>query len=249
MTADVSHEAIETQSTPPDWGSDSLGEFLDAARHNMMATVANLRQQYDALATIDQLYCDVIDNLNPNLEFVSAFFLFRTHSSFRGAARLCLSGQVAEAYMVLRSCLESALYGLYVAGVTNRQEIWLHRHVDHASRQRVRNVFTTGNVLNHLKSIDAKTHDIARSLYEQTIDYGGHPNERAVLTQIKTESTDSRVAFTLEYFLCGDLPHQLSLKSAARIGICCLDIFYIVFRDRYRRLGIDERLDEIRQGF
>lgn len=249
MTADVSHEPIETQSTPPGCGSDSLSKFLDDARHNMVATFANLRPQYDALVTIDRLYCDIIDNLNPNLEFVPAFLLFRTHSSFRGAARLCLSGQVAEAYMVLRGCLESALYGLYVAGDTNRQEIWLQRHVDHASRQHVRNEFTTAKVLNHLQTIDAKTHDIVRSLYEQTIDYGGHPDERAVLTQIKTESTGSRVDFTAEYFLCGDLPHQLSLKSAARIGICCLDIFYNVFRDRYRILSIDERLDEIRQGF
>jgi len=240
---------MEPNPTLPQLPSDSLGKFLGDAHHNMVATFANLRPQYDALAKIDQLYCDMIENLNQSPEFVAGFLLIRTHSSFRGAVRLSLSGQVAEAYMVLRSCLESALYGLYVAGDTNRQEIWLRRHDDDASRRRVRNEFTIRNVLNHLQTIDSKTHDIAQSFYDGTIDYGGHPNERAVSTQVKTETDGARVDFTAEYFLCGDLPHQVSLKSSAQIGICCLDIFYNVFRDRYRLLRIDERLDEIRRGF
>ncbi|NQT11811.1 MAG: hypothetical protein HQ582_03625 [Planctomycetes bacterium] len=239
----------ESNPTSPDLPCDSLGKFLADAHYNTAATIANLRAQYDALATIDQMYCDMIENLNQSPEFVAGFFLIRTHSSFRGAARLCLSGEVAEAYMVLRSCLESALYGLYVADNTDRQEIWLRRHDDDVSLRRVKNEFTIRNVLSHLQSIDSKTHDIARSLYDRTIDYGGHPNERAVNTQIKTETHGSRAEFTAEYFLCGDLPHQLSLKSSAQIGICSLDIFYNVFRDRYRILGIDERLDQMRQGF
>jgi len=239
----------EPNPTPPDLPSDSLGKFLADAYQNTAATFANLRPQYDALSTIDHLYCDMIENLNQSPEFVAGFFLFRTHSSFRGAARMCLGCQVAEAYIVLRSCLESALYGLYVAGGTNRQEIWLRRHDDDASRRRMINEFMIRNVLNHLQSIDSNLHDIAQSLYERTIDCGGHPNERAVSSQIKTETDGSHVDFTAEYFLCNDLPHRLSLKSSAQIGICCLDIFYNVFRDRYRILGIDERLDHIRQGF
>lgn len=234
---------------PSDWGADPLGSFIEDAQHNTIATFANLRKQYNSLAEIDRLYSEMIENLNQSSEFVTGFFLFRTHSSFRGAVRLSLSGQVTESYMVLRACLESALYGLYVSGDTNRQEIWLRRHDDDASRQRCKSEFTVRNVLNHLQTVDGKTHDITKGLYERTIDYGGHPNERAVNIQIKTEADGSRVDFTAEYFLCGDLPHHVSLKSSAKVGICCLDMFYNVFRDRYRILGIDTRLDEIRKGF
>ena len=215
----------------------------------MVASSANLRPQYNALEVIDRLYCEMVENLNQSPEYVAGFFLIRTHCSFRAAARLSLSGQIAEAYMVLRGCLESALYGLYLAGDTSRQEIWFRRHDDGESLQRVREEFTIRKVLDHLRSIDGKTHKVAKQLYDQTIDYGAHPNERAVSTQIKTESTCSRVDFTAEYFLCGDLPQQVSLKTASQIGICCLDIFHYVWRDRYRILGIDERLDQIRQGF
>ena len=244
----MNDKSNETYRTPADWGTDSLGYFIEAARHNTIAAFANLRQQYDVLTDIDRLYGEMIENLDHSPELVPGFLLFRTHSSFRAAVCLCLSGQIVEAFMVLRGCLESALYGLYVAEDANRQEIWLRRHDDDASRRRVRNEFTIRNVLNHLQSIDANTHGIAQSLYERTIDYGAHPNPRAVHTQIKTESAGSRFIVTAQYFLCGDLPHRASLKSTAQIGICCLDIFYTVFRDRYRILGIDQRLDHIRQG-
>ena len=151
--------------------------------------------------------------------------------------------------MVLRGCLESALYGLYMAGDTNRQEIWLRRHDDVASRNRVKGEFTIGTVLKHLETVDAKTHGIVKALYDRTIDYGAHPNERAISTQIKTESSGPHHEFTAQYLLCGDMPHKVCLKSSAQIGICCLDIFCNVYRDRYRILGIDLRLDQIRQAF
>ncbi len=239
----------EAGCPPPGWGSDSLSKFADTAYHNIMATYANLRAEYDALAKIDGLHDKMIENLNQSPEFVAGFLLIRTHSYFRGAALKALSGQVAEGYMLQRGALESALYGLYAAGDDNRQKIWLNRHEDDASRKRVRREFTISNVLNHLQSVDAGTHDVAKRLYDRTIDYGGHPNERSVTTQVKTEVTESRIDFTAEYFCCGDLPHRVVLKSAAQAGICCLDMFCHVFRDRYRILGIDLELDEIRKGF
>ena len=245
---DVNSTSIDTYEIPADWGADRLGDFIEAAHQNTIATFANLRQRYDVLAEIDELYRKMVENLGQSPELVAGLFLIRTHSSFRGGVRLCLSGQVAEAYMVLRGCLESALYGLYTSGDTNRQEIWVRRHDDDAARQRVRSEFTIRKLMNHLQAIDTKTQEIAQELYDQTIDYGAHPNERAVTTQVEVERDGSRVHLTADYFLCGDLPHQVALRSAAQIGVCCLDIFYKIFRERYRILGIDERLDRIRQG-
>ena len=235
-------------TTPNDWSRDSLGKYLEDARYNMVATFGNRRPQYDAAAAIDQLYCTMLDNLAQSPDYFAGFFLFRTHSSFRVGVGLCLGGQVPEAYMVFRSCIESALYGLYMAGDETRQEMWLRRHDDDAARRRVKNEFTIANVQSHLQGIDAKTHGIVKSLYEQTIDLGGHPNERVITTQIAIESTEECHSFSADYFLCGGLPHALALKTASRVGICCLDIFSHVFRVRYQLLGIDLRLDQLRQG-
>lgn len=232
-----------------DWGSDTLADFIDNAHHNILASYANLRAQYDVLVEIDGLFHQMIENLNQSPEFVSGFFLFRTHSSFLAAARLALSGQLGEAYMVLRGCLESSLYGLYVSNNTNRQETWLRRHEDEASLRRMRNEFTIRKVMTHLQSVDAQTQQIVQKLYEDTIDYGGHPNERAISTQVSTEQQGSQVTFRARYLICNELAHQVCVRGMTQIGICCLDIFYYVFPQRYRILGIDLHLNQIRQGF
>ena len=165
--------------------NDLLGKFLEDAHHNAKATCVNLPAEYKLLSNIDELFYKVISRLGQASELIAGFFLFRMHSSFRAAADLCLAGQVAEAYAILRGCLENALYGLYVAGNEDRQKVWLRRHNNEASLRRVRNEFTIANVLNNLRSIDTAMHETARALYERTIDLGGHPNERATSTQVE----------------------------------------------------------------
>ncbi len=120
----MSASADETYGIPRDWGADPLGKFIEDARRNCIATFTNLRRQYDVLSEIERIYRVMVDNLSQSPELVSGFLLIRSHSSFLGATRLCLSGQLAEAYILLRGCLENALYGLYVAGNTSRQKIW-----------------------------------------------------------------------------------------------------------------------------
>lgn len=238
-----------TLPLPPGWGRDALSDFIETARHNTIATFANLRPQYDALMQIDTIYREMIADLSQNPELVSGLLLFRSHSSFLGAVRLSLSGQVGEAYMVLRGCLESALYGFYVAGDTRRQNVWLNRHVDDASRRLVKSQFTICRMMDQLRLTDPKTCEVAQALYERTIDYGAHPNERAVTAQVKVETQGLGAKFTARYFVCNEPLHLACLRSTTQVGICCLDIFRIVFGDRYRVLGIDQRLDRLRKGF
>jgi len=144
--------------------------------------------------------------------------------------------------------LENALYGLFVAFDTTRQEIWLRRHDDEASRKRVKNEFTILKVMNHLKGIDERAQAIAQNLYDVTIDYGGHPNERSVSMQINTTTDGCRTNFSADVFNVGNIPHAACLKTTARIGICCMDIFGHVYQPRYKILGIDVKLDQLRLG-
>lgn len=54
MSIDANDSSSRPYSTPPDWGADPLGEFIEAARHNTILTFANMREQYNALAEIDR---------------------------------------------------------------------------------------------------------------------------------------------------------------------------------------------------
>ena len=186
------------QDTPPGWGDDPLTKFFEAARNNKFATFANLKSEYGRLRDIDKFYRDLVDVLDNSHDWFAGFFLLRAHSAFLAACRLATSGQVAECYMMLRGCLEAALYGLYLSRNPESQSIWLERHVDGGKRRRCRNTFAAARMLACLESESARVRETAGVLYERTIDYGAHPNERAILTNLKMDETEEHVKFDLE---------------------------------------------------
>lgn len=232
----------------PDWARDELSRFIDAVYHNCVATGVNLRTQYERLARIDDVFRLAIDNLTNSPCFVAGMFLPRAHSCFRAAAMMALSGQLPESFMILRSGLESSLYALFLFRNTERQETWLKRHVDATARKRNKSEFQVKKLMDHLSSIDLRTGRILAELYEEAIDYGGHPNERALTTQTELTRNSESMTFTANYFVCGELSQQFALKRCAQVGICVLDVFRHVLGSRYEILGIDLRLDEARAG-
>src|SRR5262245_60326917 len=93
---------------PPELGNDSLGRFLKDAHHNEVATFTNMPREYQRLSRLDSLFDLVIQNLNQSPHFFAGFFLVRTRATFLAACRHALSGQIGEAYVLLRVCLENA---------------------------------------------------------------------------------------------------------------------------------------------
>jgi len=233
---------------PSDWGQDRLSKFIKDAWHNTYATFANLRPQYNHLKEIHLIYQEIVNNLINTPEWFASFFLMRSHASYLGGVQLSFSGQIPEAYMVLRGCLENSLYGLYVSRNPDAQEIWLRRHDDESSKKNCRNEFTAHNLFKCLEQEDNKKHDIASDLYEMTIDYGAHPNERAFMSLMSQSKDEKKIDFKMYYLIGDSLPLQLCLKNSARIGVCSLDIFKIIYRHRFDILGISDKLENLKKG-
>lgn len=238
---------VEVTSPPPAWGNDKLSEFIETARHNTFATFHNLKPQYNLLKDVNQLYWDIVDNLLNTRDWFPAFFLLRSHSSYLGAVRLCLSGQIPEAFLILRSCLENALYGLYISRNPQSAEIWLSRHDNEESYKKCRNEFISAKVLQCLELNDPRTHSVAEALYHRTIDYGAHPNEKALFSAFRQTKEKDGVRFDVLYLTGHTLALHLCLKSCAQVGICSLDVFRNIFKERFDILGISEKLLVIKQ--
>lgn len=166
----------KTYDAPNDWGEDSLSEFIEQAWRNTIASFANHRKEYERLRDIHILYTDLIRHLDNSPDWFVGFFLMRAHSAYLASVRLVLSTQVADVYIVLRGCLETSLYGLYLSGHPKSAETWIRRGDNEASKRLVKNEFTIKNVLSYLKTVDPPEASVASLLYERTIDYGGHPN-------------------------------------------------------------------------
>lgn len=236
-------------SPPPNWETNEISKFFDAARLNEFATFANLRGEVARLSDIDLAYRKAIDGLNHSKDWFAGFFVLRSHSNFLAACRLCWSCQIPESYALLRSCLENALYGLYLAKHPESCETWLRRHDDAAAKLKVRDEFKIGTLLKLAAAEDAKEGAVARTLYDRTIDSGAHPNELALMQtlQINKETAD-HVEFKSNYLDQDSVALRLALKTTAQVSVCALSLFRMIYPERFTILGVTDLLRHLKVG-
>jgi hypothetical protein len=233
---------------PGGWGDDTLGQFIDTFRNNVFASFVRLRREYERLTSIDKGYRLIGENLlNPPDWFV-ALFLLRTHSSYLGGAHLALAGQLPESYMLLRGCVENAVYAFYFHKNPNSHERWLRRHENPKAKKIVEDEFRIRALLRLLSKHDEKLANAATALYERTIDFGGHPNERAVTQMLKLTENEAHRRFDLNYLAGHTRGMDLCLKTAAQAGVCGLKVFEYVFPERYALLGLSAHIRKLQDG-
>lgn len=237
-----------TVQVPSGWGDDKPSVFFDLARDNAFGSFVHLPGHYSKLVAVDSAFLLISENLlNP--EDVSApFFLMKSHSSFRAAAWMAMTGQSPEAFMVMRGCIESALYGLYLNRNEDSFKTYMNRHDDDAARKAVRAEFTIGRMWKCLKSVDGKLQVDVENVYEKTIDFGAHPNVAALVAATSMLKGNERVQFKLAYLTAERDVIGGTMKSAAQAGVVALSIFRHVFKERYDLLGLTDKLPGLRES-
>ena len=238
---------VRRRQPAPRWGDDLLSKFIDDALANIFATFANKPAQYRHIVNIDSCFYKAASNLSNPTDLVAAFLLVRSHSAYRAACRLALSGQATESYVILRSCLECAIYALHINKNPPLAELWLRRHDDDVSLRAMRNEFEHKKVIRTLEKTDPKLYDAVASLYERTIDFGAHPNERAITGSIEIRHGANSKEY-LPIYLHGDgLALEHALKMTAQCGLDSLLVFQCIYPERFALLGISENLHLLRQ--
>jgi hypothetical protein len=232
---------------PKDWGKDELTTYINDARHNLFATYANLGI-FRRFQHIDKVYRTIIENISNTKDWFPVFFLLRTHASYLTAVQLSASGQIPEAYMVLRGCLENAFYGFNIYKNPSLTETWLKRNDDENWKRLVKNKFQIKAILDSLKGMNKNLGTSAKELYERTIEYGAHPNPHGILTLVRQEQQDRFIRFDLAYLQGNTKPHALCLKTTAQVGLCCLMIFKVVYKERFDLLGLSDGIEKLSKG-
>ena len=232
---------------PPRWGDDSLSSFLDQAFKNTLATFVRKHQGFELLLRIDSSFLRIGENLVNPPDILGAALLLRSHSAFRAACRLATSGQAPDAFPVLRACLEYALYALHIDSNQPLGEVWMKRHDDDDAKRRVRREFQHVAVLETLRARDATLHPIIEQLYQRAIDFGAHPNERAMTGSMLLEEQPDRVELQQIYLHGDSLSLDHVIKTTAQVGLGSLCILRHIFRHRFEILGLEDVLDQLRR--
>lgn len=237
----------KTCDFPDNWATDSLSKYIDVAIKNIGATFANDKNEYPLISEIDRIYLEIAQALNnPGERIIEAILLYRSHSSFRAAAMLAMSGMVPETFVQLRNCLENALYSLHIQKNEGYGEIWLNRHTDDDSLKAVKNHFKMVNVKKTLQETDANNYEVAQKLYDRTIDFGAHPNEMASTSSLAITEENGDIKLQQTYLTGGDMQQRHAMKTAAQVGVCTLYILRKIFKERFDILGLTEKLDKLR---
>lgn len=162
---------------------------------------------------------------------------------------MAMAGQVVEVYALLRLSLESAAYGFYINKDNARAELWLRRHDGVADKKKVRSEFQQKKIEDHIVATAPVLADIFKTLYERTIDYGAHPNERGFSTNSMIVEEEEQTEF-LQIYLQGDgVQLDLALKTTGQVGIWALSIFQLIYPEKWELLGIKHELIELRKHF
>jgi hypothetical protein len=241
---------IAPKQSPAGWGQDPLTQYLDDARCNQFATFANKRSEIIDLIAVDGMFRKLLeDAVNPR-PLLPMGFLLRAHSAYLAAAGACMAGQLHELQPLLRAGLEQAGYGHFIGGDQARWERWMNRHDNDDTLKAVRREFTHRAVAEHLKSADPALSRIYTQLYDQTIDYGGHPNERGTsMSSSIVDLPDGGQQWLTIYLHDNQLMLDFSLKMTAQVGLCVLRIARLIYADRMQAVGISHQLDDMCRRF
>lgn len=238
--------AAATISLPPRWAADSLTRHLDGALNNILATATIEPKEYPLLVDIDFAFQTIAQALNNPRNVLEGLLLFRCHAAFRAASMLAMSGHNPEVFPLMRSCLEIALYAFHIAQNPEKADVWLGRHDDAQSKARMTTEFRIGTIKNTLKASDPGLALTCEELYARSIDFGGHPNERAVTASLTISKEEGKHLLKQDYLAGGTMDHQHSIKSVAQAGLFGLLIFQRIFRERFDILGITDVLEPIK---
>ena len=188
----------------------------------------------------------MVDNLLNPLDFLPGMFLMRAHSAYRGACRLAMSGQCPESFILLRNCIENSLYALHVFKHDGTEEIWVRRHNDDDSLKAVKAEFTYRNVSGTLEEENPDIAATTKGLYERCIDFGGHPNERAITSSMKIKETENGKEYQQVYLSGDTIEMDHAIKSTAQVGLSSLFIFRSIYKERFDILNITQRIDTLK---
>lgn len=232
---------------PPGWGRDKLSAYLEDANGNRFATFFNKRQEYALLSEIDDCFTRIGENLINPKGLIEALLLLRSHSAFRTACGCAMAGQATDTYPLIRTTLEYAGYALFVQGDHKAQELWLRRHEGAGALAAVRKHFQSGSIVREIKKKDKELGHIYEGLYNVTIDFGAHPNERSVTGSLAILKGEEKTTFQQIFLHGDDLAAANALVSVARAGLCALYLFANVFSERFQLLGLIDRMDALRK--
>lgn len=201
--------------------------FLEADK-TMQELLASDSPFIDALKHHHNFFIKILsqaDNLSP----FSAFLSFHSLMLFNAALRTAFSGHEVATYPLLRAAQEAACYSFLISNNPDLEKIWLNRHENSQALKICRDKFSdaikqTAKSISQSKYFGEDIGSLIEDCYQQSIDFGAHPNPKSILHHLTIN--DQKSPGPVEIKLVG-LYSSNSLEIH-RILVACLDFGNII---------------------
>ena len=159
-----------------------------------------------------------------------------------------MAGQVAETFVLVRSCLEYAAYGLHIHDTPANGDVWWDRNKGEAQRKASVKLFALGSLRETIQKRDTKLALIFNELYERSIDFGAHPNQYGVVIGMALNEQEDRTDILQKYLHADGMEMDFGLKTTAQAGIFVLRVFQFMMPEKYMLLGVQEGILQAENG-
>lgn len=226
----------------------TLDDYFEAVKQNQTASINNKKPEYELLNRLDKCFITILEGWTNPKDLISPLFFCRCHSAFRVACGNALAGQASDMCPQIRICLEYAGYALHLYKNPNLVDVWVDRHENPKSMKLVKKEFQISSIKATIRGFDRHGEKVFDKLYNDAIDFGGHPNERSVTSNLIISNHDQGKAFEQIYLHGDGISLDYGFKSLAQTGVCVLEIFQNIFKARFELLGVRSELLDLRKG-
>jgi hypothetical protein len=240
-------EEIKSALKKTKWGKTFTTDFLQKADDNTRITYRNLPGYFEMLEGVGDIFMTASNVIGySNLSnYVTLLLLQRACGNYFSSVRLSSSGQLPESYVLLRACVEDGLYAFNVYSEPKSAQIWLDRHENEQSRKDSKKLFQLKVLQDNLIQANQQLGRNIQSDYEWCIDYGAHPNERAITTNL---SFTGKKMF-LELLNTTEGVFQMCLSMCVTCGLDVIKVFNLIYPDDFKKFNAEQRVDSIHSQF
>jgi hypothetical protein len=223
----------------------SLQDFFDMLRSAQQANRANFPVWCDIIERIDRCFVSAGKNLINPKPVMPGNFLLRCQYAFKTAAGMALAGQVVETFVMQRSVLEYAGYGLTIFEKPELDGVFVFRHLGADEMKAQKEAFKIGAVRAAIGRYDTELAANFDENYRRSIDFGGHPNPHASFSAAVLDEYGGTGMTVLA--ISNDAKMIIvALKSTAQVGLTALLVFQHVFKEKFELLGISQEIDALK---
>ena len=225
---------------------DELTQFLERVHSNQKAHIAKFPDAYRLIKRVNDCLSVAGKNLiNPN-PVMTGSLLLRSQYAYKAAAGMALSGQVVEAFAMMRLCLEYAGYALAIFNEPTLQDVFMGRHVSADGMKAMKGRFKIGEIRTVIAGFDTKLAEIFDDLYQRAIDFGGHPNPHAAMSATQLGQEGNHITLTTLALTTDPKVLMHTMKSVTQVGLAALFVFQHIFKAKFELLGIRTEMDALR---